>query len=92
MSALRGRIQELAKQHGSLRAAARVLEIDHAYLHRLQRGDKTEPSAAVLRKLGLRRIVTYVRLTKNEPGNYLTRSKLVQSKFSRADGSTERKP
>jgi hypothetical protein len=85
MSLLRGRIQELAKQHGSLRAAARVLEIDHAYLHRLQQGDKTEPSTAVLRKLGLRRVVTYVRLIKNDPANYLTRSKLVQQKVRRAD-------
>ncbi len=59
------RIQELAKQHGSLRAAARALEIDHAYLWRLQQGEKTEPGAAVLRKLDLRRIVTvnYVRRT-----------------------------
>lgn len=63
MSLLRARIQELAKQHGSLRAAGRVLEIDHAYLHRLQQGEKTEPSEEVLRKLGLRRIVSYVMRT-----------------------------
>ena len=57
------RIQELAKQHGSLRAAARVLDIDHAYLWRLQQGEKIAPGAYVLKKLGLRRIVTvdYVR-------------------------------
>lgn len=60
MNRLRSRIQELAKQHGSLRAAARVLDIDHAYLSRLQDGGKTEPSDAVLRKLGLKRVVLYI--------------------------------
>ena len=61
MSLLRARIQELAKQHGSLRAASRVLQIDNGYLSRLQDGGKTEPSEEVLRKLGLRRVVTYIR-------------------------------
>ena len=60
MSLLAHRIQELAKHHGSLRAAARVLKIDHAYLWRLQQGDKTEPSEDVLRKLELRRIVKVI--------------------------------
>lgn len=54
------RIQDLAKQHGSLRAAARVLGIDHAYLWRLQNGGKIVPSDDVLKKLGLKRVVTYV--------------------------------
>ena len=61
MSLLRARIQELSKQHGSLRAAARVLEIDPGYLSRLQDGGKTEPSDEILRKLGLRRVVKYIR-------------------------------
>lgn len=61
MSLLRARIQELAKQHGSLRAAARVLDVDHGYLSRLQDGLKTEPSDDLLRKLDLRRVVTYIR-------------------------------
>lgn len=60
MNKLRARIQELAKQHGSLRAVARVLQLDHGYLSRLQGGLKDEPGESVLRKLGLRRIVTYV--------------------------------
>ncbi len=67
MNVLRQRIQELAKQHGSLRAAARVLEIDNGYLSRLQDGGKTEPSDDILRKLDLRRVVTYVRRTKIRP-------------------------
>ncbi len=65
MSQLRARIQQLAKHHGSLRAAARVLEIDHGYLSRLQDGGKTEPSDDILRKLDLRRVVTYVRRSKS---------------------------
>ncbi len=65
MNLLRARIQELAKQHGSLRAAARVLDIDHGYLSRLQDGGKTEPSDDVLRKLDLRRMVTYIRRSKS---------------------------
>lgn len=60
MNKLRARIQALAKQHGSLRAAAMVLQIDHGYLSRLQDGLKLEPSDDVLRKLGLKRVVTYV--------------------------------
>jgi hypothetical protein len=64
VSRLRGRIQELAKQHGSLRAAARVLQVDAGYLSRLQDGSKTEPSDDVLRKLNLRKVVNYIDRTK----------------------------
>ncbi len=64
----RRRIQELAKRHGSLRAAARVLQIDAGYLSRLQNGGKGNPSEDVLRKLDLRRVVTvtYVRRVAGE--------------------------
>lgn len=61
-----GRIHELAVRHGSLRAAARVMKIDPGYLSRLSSGEKKEPSQSVLRRLGLRRVVTYVR-TKDRP-------------------------
>jgi hypothetical protein len=59
MTLLQKRISALAKQHGSTRAAARVLEVDHAYLWRLAHGEKDNPDDALLRKLGLRRVVTY---------------------------------
>ena len=36
-------------------------EPDGAYLHRLANGSKTSPSEDVIKKLGLRRIVSYVR-------------------------------
>lgn len=61
MSVLQQRIAELAQQHGSVRAAARVLKLNHAYVYRLGTGEATEPSEAVLRKLKLRRVVSYER-------------------------------
>jgi transcriptional regulator with XRE-family HTH domain len=56
------RVDELIRQHGSLRAVARVTEIDAGYLSRLCAGEKVNPSAPVLRRLGLRRVVTYERI------------------------------
>lgn len=53
------RVDQLCGQHGGIRAAARVLKIDHAYLYRLWVGEKANPSKAVLRKLGLRKVVRY---------------------------------
>lgn len=59
--AVRERIGQLIHRHGSLRKCARVLEVSPAYLSRLFRGEKDEPSDAMLKKLGLRRHVTYTR-------------------------------
>ena len=55
---LQERIAQLTKQHGSLRAAARVLGCSPSYLMRLRDGTKTNPSDALLRRLKLRRVVT----------------------------------
>lgn len=63
VSALQERVQELVTQHGSLRAAARVLQVDAGYLSRLHSGEKNDPGEALLRKLRLRRVVTYERIT-----------------------------
>lgn len=60
---LAGRVSELVERYGSLRAAARVLRVDHGYLHRLRDGSKKEPSHALLRRMGLRRVVHYVRIS-----------------------------
>lgn len=60
MSGIFGRLAALEKQHGSLRAVSRVLKIDNAYLYRLKTGEKLNPSDAVLRKLGLRRMVQFI--------------------------------
>jgi len=61
---LQERVAELVAKHGSVRAAALVLGIDHSYLYRLGSGGKTEPSPALLKKLKLRRVVTYERTAK----------------------------
>ena len=58
---LQRRIKELAAHHGSLRVLGRVLGVDHAYLYRLSTGEKDDPGAELLRKLKLRRVVTYER-------------------------------
>ena len=55
------RVKQLVSRHGSRRAAARALGIDSGYLSCLESGNKTNPSAAVLRKLGLIKIVYYMR-------------------------------
>lgn len=56
---LQERIDELVAKHGSLRAVARVTEIDASYLSRLRAGEKVNPEKAKLRRLGLRRVVSY---------------------------------
>ena len=49
----------LKKQHGTWRAAGAATGIDHAYLHRLATGKKTNPDELVLAKLGIEKLVTY---------------------------------
>lgn len=61
---LKARVAWLVERHGSLRAAAKVVGVNYAYLQRLGSGKKTEPTAFVLRKLGLRRVVSYEPLRK----------------------------
>ena len=56
---LQAAIDALVTQHGSLRAVARVTEIDVGYLSRLRAGEKVNPEKAKLRRLGLRRVVHY---------------------------------
>jgi len=58
---LADRIAELTEQHGSLRAAARVLECDPGYLSRLASGEKCDPGLGLVRRMGLRQIITYER-------------------------------
>ena len=56
------RVDELAARYQGLRAAARAIDVDAAYLHRLKGGSKTKPSDEILRKLGLRKAVVYTRI------------------------------
>ncbi len=50
---LRERVRQIIAEHGSLRAAARALQMDNSYLQRLETGEKTNPSQYILLKLGL---------------------------------------
>lgn len=52
-------VNALVERHGGVRPAARAVQINYAYLSRLRSGEKTNPTDAVLRKLGLRKIVVY---------------------------------
>jgi hypothetical protein len=56
------KINELVKRYGSLRAAARVLGYDVSYLTRLRNGEKTNPDKKILKKLGLKRIISFKEL------------------------------
>lgn len=58
---IRTRIQQLQQEHGGLRAAARAIGMSASYMIRLRDGEKLEPSARLLQKLGLEKKVTYVR-------------------------------
>lgn len=57
---LHAHIKGIVARHGGLRPAARVLGMTAPYLYRLYTGDKDNPSARTLRKLGLKRVVLYV--------------------------------
>jgi len=50
---LRKRAADLIEANGGLSNAARALEIDKAYLHRLYSGEKVNPGPLILEKLGL---------------------------------------
>jgi hypothetical protein len=52
------RIDEFAAKHGSLRNAAKILEVDAGYLSCIKHGKK-EPSDKVLFRLGLKKHVHY---------------------------------
>ncbi len=58
---LKARIEKLQREHGGLRAAARSVGMSASYMIRLRDGEKFEPGEKVLRKLGLRKVVTYTR-------------------------------
>lgn len=63
---LADRINELVEQHGSLRATARVLQVDVGYLSRLRSGEKDDPAEILLRRMGLSRIVSYNRTKESQ--------------------------
>lgn len=52
-------IEQKVRQHGSLRAAAEVLGVSAPYLCRFRAGKKRNPSATLLRKLGIEKHIQY---------------------------------
>lgn len=56
---LKDRIEQLEGLYGGLRGVASALDIDPGFLSRMKSGKKFNPSNETLRKLGLRREVTY---------------------------------
>jgi hypothetical protein len=62
------RVAQLCMQHGSLRAAARVLEVDPGYLSRLASGEKVRPGAALLKRMGIKARIDYVLRTTGDKG------------------------
>jgi len=62
---LQDRIAELCERHGSLRAAARATKVDVAYMSRLARGEKIHPSPLILKRLGVRQVVSYFKVSKD---------------------------
>ena len=61
MTSVAQRIQELVELHGTVRDVANHLGVNAIYLQRLANDSKASPSEDVLKKLGLQRIVYYVR-------------------------------
>lgn len=59
---LQDRIAELASLHGSLRKAAEALGTNAGYLSRLARGENKHPGPALLRRLGLKQVITYEKI------------------------------
>jgi hypothetical protein len=59
MTKLQRAAAAVIKQYGSLRKAGTATGINYAYLQRLSKGGKVNPSVEVLAKLGLARHSTY---------------------------------
>ena len=60
MITIKERIDELCEKHGSLRKAAKAVDVDFGYLSGLRSGEKNNPSEKILSKLGLKKEVYYV--------------------------------
>ena len=56
---IKTRINQLIAEYGTCRAAGKAIKIDHAYLSRLVSGEKKNPSAKTLKRLGLIEARTY---------------------------------
>ncbi len=60
------RLEELTAVHGSLNGVAEALSIDKGYLNRLYHLDKVNPGRQILRRLGLKKVTLYQRLSRGK--------------------------
>jgi hypothetical protein len=52
-------VKSIVEKHGGIRAASRATGVDKAFISRLMRGLKVDPSGETLGKLGLRSVPLY---------------------------------
>lgn len=52
-------VKSIVEKHGGIRAASRATGVDKAFISRLMRGLKVDPSSETLSKLGLRSVPLY---------------------------------
>lgn len=59
MNEIQAAVGSLLKHYGSYRGVEAAIGVNYAYLWRLHKGEKTDPSDEVLKKLGLVKRITY---------------------------------
>ena len=59
MTKIQRAAERLIKQHGSLRKAQAATGINYAYLQRLAKGERVNPTESVLAVLGIQKRVIY---------------------------------
>ncbi len=60
---LSDRVAELVEEYGSYRAAGTKIGVDFGYLFKIANAKKN-PSVDALRRMGLRRVITFERLSR----------------------------
>jgi hypothetical protein len=59
MTEIKRAVERIVKKHGGLNKAGRAVGIDPPYLSRLRTGKKINPSANILKRLGIERRIVY---------------------------------
>ena len=57
---VQNQMRAMVKQVGGVRATAKIIGVDAGYISRLCNGGKFNPSDAILKRLGLVRVVSYI--------------------------------
>jgi hypothetical protein len=67
VATIQKRLRRLVKTHGTLRAAAQSIGVDHAYFWRVMHGER-KPSPPILRALGLEERIVYKGVDRRDNG------------------------